>query len=143
MTKHEPHSAVLHTDGASKGNPGPSGAGFVLCDPTGRALASEGIPLGVTTNNVAEYRGLIAGLKAARELGITEIRVHSDSELMCRQLGGQYRVKSARLKPLFEQATRLLGEFDAVRIEHVRREANEQADRLASDAARRAEDQRK
>ncbi|HCU34544.1 MAG TPA: ribonuclease H [Armatimonadetes bacterium] len=132
----EPTTAVLYTDGASKGNPGPAGAGFVLSDTAGRTLASAGIPLGVTTNNVAEYRGLIGGLEAARELGVTVIHVRSDSELMCRQLGGQYRVKSARLRPLFEQARRLLGEFDTVRIEHVRREFNELADRLASDAAK-------
>ncbi len=131
----EPTTAVLYTDGASKGNPGPAGAGFVLSDVDGNTLTSAGIPLGVTTNNVAEYRGLIGGLEAARELGVTVIHVRSDSELMCRQLGGQYRVKSARLRPLFEKAMQLLGGFDTVRIEHVRREFNELADHLASEAA--------
>lgn len=134
----EPITAVLYTDGASKGNPGPAGAGFVLADASGRTLASAGIPLGVTTNNVAEYRGLIGGLETAQKLGITAIHVRSDSELMCRQLGGQYRVKSARLKPLFDTAMRLLEGFASVRVEHVRREYNQQADRLASDAAREA-----
>ena len=136
---HERTAAVLHTDGASKGNPGPAGAGYVLAGADGQTLASAGIPLGVTTNNVAEYRGLIAGLEAAIQLGITGIRVRTDSELMVRQLEGRYRVKSARLKPLFQQARNLLQQFSDVNIQHVRRESNEEADRLASNAAKEAE----
>ena len=131
-----PQSAILHCDGASKGNPGPAGAGFVLRTPDGRLIAEDGIPLGVATNNVAEYQGLIAGLHEASAQGIKDLRIKSDSELLVKQLLGQYRVRSRKLKPLYEAACRLMDCFDAVHIQHIPREENTEADKLADEAAR-------
>ncbi len=131
--------AVLYTDGAARGNPGPAGAGFVLCDPQGGALTQRGIPLGEATNNVAEYRALIAGLHEARAIGIKHLLVRTDSELVSRQLNGRYRVKSANLRPLYEWARRLMRQFETIQIQHIPREENLEADRLAGEAAKRAE----
>lgn len=132
--------AILYTDGSSLGNPGPAGAGFVLYGPD-RSLVAEGsIPLEPTTNNQAEYRALIAGLHEADARGFQYLAVRSDSELLCRQLNGSYRVRSEGLKKLYAWAKRLLGRFDTVRVQHVPREQNTEADRLAQQAARRAKD---
>ena len=132
-----PQSAVLHCDGASKGNPGPSGAGFVLRTLDGDLISRAAIPLGIATNNVAEYQGLIAGLNEASAQGITNLRIMSDSELIVRQLNGRYRVRSQKLKPLYEAARGLIAGFDTVHITHIRREKNAEADELADEAARR------
>ncbi len=132
-----PQSAVLHCDGASKGNPGPAGAGFVLSTPDGDLIASAAIPLGVATNNFAEYQGLIAGLNEATARDIKQLQIMSDSELLVKQLLGQYRVRSGNLKPLYESARRLIACFDTVHIKHVRREYNTEADKLADEAAKR------
>jgi len=132
--------AVLYTDGAARGNPGPAGAGFVLYAPGGKALANGSIPLGHATNNVAEYRALIAGLHEASARGIKHLHARTDSELICRQLNGQYRVKSDSIRQFYEWARRLMQRFESIEIQHVPRDQNAEADRLASDAAGRAEE---
>jgi len=125
---------IVFADGAARGNPGPAAYGFVLDDPAGRPQAAEGRILGVATNNVAEYMGLIAGLGKALELGVTALEVRMDSELIVRQMTGVYRVKNAGLKPLFEEAQRLSKSFARFGIAHVRRELNFRADAEANKA---------
>jgi ribonuclease HI len=136
-----PHtSAVLWTDGAARGNPGPAGIGVMLKTVTGEVLAAEGQFVGHTTNNVAEYRALLLGLERALERGIKRLEVRADSELLINQLLGKYRVKNAGLRPLHQRATELLRRFEAVSLLHVRRKHNAEADRLANqgiDAAAR------
>jgi len=129
----------LHCDGASRGNPGPAGAGMVLFDPQGRLQANKGRYLGETTNNVAEYQALLLGLEEAQRLGVKQLRVLADSELMVKQLTGRYRVKSPHLIPLWQEAIRALKTFDAWAIAHVPREENH----LADEAANRAIDQKR
>lgn len=119
-------------DGASRGNPGEAGCGAVIVDEKGKVVQELSRYLGRTTNNVAEYEGLLMGLEELRRLGATNIRVQSDSELLVRQLNGQYRVRDAKLKGLFERAVALLRSFCSHRIVHVRRENNQLADRLAN-----------
>jgi ribonuclease HI len=129
------HTAVrVYSDGAARGNPGPAGAGAVLLDTQGRVVDRLGKYLGVQTNNYAEYMGLLLGLKRARALGAREVEVFADSELMIRQLGGQYAVKSPTLKPLFEQARALLGEFTRVKLVHGPRAMNTDADEMSNRA---------
>jgi ribonuclease HI len=125
--------ALLWTDGAARGNPGPAGAGIMLKTAAGEVLAAEGAFLGHTTNNVAEYRALLLGLERALELGVRRVEVRADSELLIKQLKGEYRVRSEGLRPLYEQAQGLLRRFDATRLLHVRREHNAEADRLANE----------
>jgi len=132
---HQPTEAILHTDGASSGNPGPAGAGFVIVDTQGRTLAEAAVPLGLTTVGVAEYSGLIAGLKQALSLGLRRLQAFSDSEFMCRQLQGRYRVKAPAIKPLYEEARVLIARLEHFEIHHTGREANERADALAKQAA--------
>ena len=127
-------AAVLYCDGASRGNPGPAAIGAVLYGPDGRELATVSGAIGDTTNNVAEYRALIAGLETALESGVRDLEVRLDSQLLVRQVGGEYRVKSANLKPLALSVSRLLREFDRIRVVHVPRRQNTVADRLANDA---------
>jgi ribonuclease HI len=124
--------AILWSDGAARGNPGPAGIGAVLKTRDGELLAECSDYLGHTTNNVAEYRALLAGLERACELGVKHLEVRADSELMIKQLRGQYRVKNPGLKPLFEQAKELIARFERVELKHVRREHNAEADRLAN-----------
>ncbi|HTQ06885.1 MAG TPA: ribonuclease HI family protein [Polyangiaceae bacterium] len=125
--------AMLWTDGAARGNPGPAGAGVMLKTPAGDVLAAEGQYLGHTTNNVAEYKALLLGLERALELGVKRLEVRADSELLIKQLKGEYRVKNAGLRPLYEQALALLGRFEGTELKHVRREHNVEADRLANE----------
>jgi ribonuclease HI len=126
---------IIHVDGGSRGNPGPAGAGIVItAADDGTSLHEAGVFLGKATNNVAEYSGLIEGLRRAQKLGATHVEVRSDSELMVRQMIGQYRVKNQGLKPLFEQAHALAAQFESFAIEHVRRENNTAADDLANQA---------
>jgi ribonuclease HI len=127
---------TLHTDGSSHGNPGPAGAAFVLVDSAGATVAEQAIPLGTTTVGVAEYRGLIAGLHEALNQGVRSIRVRSDSEFMCRQLQGRYRVRTEAIKPLYAWAKRLSERFEQFEITHCGREHNERADELANQASR-------
>jgi ribonuclease HI len=124
--------AILWSDGAARGNPGPAGAGAILKTPSGEVLAEVSGFLGHTTNNVAEYRALLLGLEQALALGIRRIEVRADSELLIKQLRGEYRVKDEKLKPLFAEAKALLARFSAAKLLHVRREQNADADRLAN-----------
>jgi ribonuclease H / adenosylcobalamin/alpha-ribazole phosphatase len=127
-------SARLYTDGGARGNPGPAAYGYVLEADDGTVLAAHGEAFGRATNNVAEYRGLIAGLEKALELAVPDVEVVSDSELMVKQMRGDYRVKNAALQDLFLQASRLARKLRHVEYTHVRRTHNELADRLVNEA---------
>ena len=124
--------AVVYIDGGSRGNPGDAAFGVFACDEDDKPVAAFGRFLGTMTNNEAEYSGLLAALEWARDKDVQELYVLSDSQLMVRQMNGQYRVKSPNLKPLFEDAKRRAGKFPRFVIEHVRREGNVEADRLAN-----------
>jgi probable phosphoglycerate mutase len=124
----------LFTDGGARGNPGPAAYGFVLEAEDGTVLAAHGERIGVATNNVAEYRALIAGLDKAAELGVGEVEVVSDSELLVKQMRGEYRVKNEALRDLSTQASRLARVIGKVTYTAVRREHNELADRLVNEA---------
>jgi ribonuclease HI len=126
--------ARLFTDGGARGNPGPAAYGYVLEADDGSVLAAEGEAIGVATNNVAEYRALIAGLAKAIELTLGEIEVVSDSELLVKQMRGEYKVKNAALRDLSLEAARLARRLARVEYRHVRREHNVLADRLVNDA---------
>ena len=125
---------TAHCDGGSRGNPGPSGYGAVIEDAQGRVVASLSQFLGRQTNNYAEYSGLIAVLKWANENGTKRLRVVSDSELMVKQMKGQYSVKSPGLLPLWEEAKRLTARLDRFEMRHTLRGGNKTADRLANEA---------
>lgn len=124
----------VYSDGAARGNPGLSGAGAVLVEPNGQVVDRIGKFLGVQTNNYAEYMGLLLGLRRAQALGVTEVEVFADSELMIRQLGGRYQVKSPTLRPLYEEAVKLLKDFSRVKLVHVPREMNKAADEMSNRA---------
>jgi ribonuclease HI len=126
--------AVLYTDGGARGNPGPAAYGFVLEAEDGDLLAAEGVAIGSATNNVAEYSGLVAGLSRALELEVNDLEVRSDSELMVKQMRGEYKVKNEALRALNVQAGRIARLVGEVRYVHVRREKNELADRLVNEA---------
>ena len=126
--------AKLSTDGGARGNPGPAAYGYVLETEDGTVLDARGEKIGVATNNVAEYRALITGLEAALARGVTELEVVSDSELLVKQMRGEYKVKNAALRTLSSQAARLGREFGSVSYTAVRREHNELADRLVNEA---------
>lgn len=123
---------IIHTDGASRGNPGEAGIGVVFLDSEGTVVSEICDYLGQTTNNVAEYQALIRALEAAREMGARRLRVRTDSELMVRQIEGRYRVKNDGLIPLFRRVKDLIRGFESVEVTHVPREANRQADALAN-----------
>jgi ribonuclease HI/probable phosphoglycerate mutase len=125
---------VLHTDGGARGNPGPAAFAYVLSDAEGETIDARGEAIGVATNNVAEYRALVAGLQAAAANGVTMLEVRSDSELMVKQMRGEYRVKNRDLQALFAEAARAARSVGDVAYTHVRREHNELADRLVNDA---------
>lgn len=131
--------AILNTDGGARGNPGPAGIGVVVKDEDGIVIDEIARPLGRTTNNVAEYEALIAGLKLALDHGVTELEVHIDSELVVHQLEGKWKIKNERLRGLAVTAQTLLGRFEAVTIKHVRRSQNTHADQLANRAMDEAE----
>jgi ribonuclease HI len=126
--------ARLFTDGGSRGNPGPAAYAFVLETEDGTVLDAVGEAIGVATNNVAEYAALVAGLERAVELGIDELEVVSDSELLVRQMRGEYRVKNPGLRELWSKAARVAGEIRTVTYTAVRREHNELADSLVNEA---------
>ena len=126
--------ARLSTDGGARGNPGPAAYGYVLEADDGHVLAAHGEAIGRATNNVAEYRGLVAGMAKAAELGIRELEVVSDSELLVKQMLGDYRVKNESLRELWEEANDLERRFAKVRYTAVRRAHNELADRLVNEA---------
>ncbi len=121
-------------DGGSRGNPGPASYGVVIRDGKGEVIAKLKKYIGRMTNNVAEYYGLIAALDYAQTHGVRALRVESDSELLVKQMRGQYKVKSEDLRPLFERAKKMSQMFDSFRIEHVYREQNREADALANEA---------
>lgn len=125
---------VVNVDGGARGNPGPAAAGAVAAAEDGTVLAERGEYIGEATNNVAEYRAVQLGLRLARELGADEVEVINDSELVARQIGGQYKVKHAGLKPLFLETMAALREFDAWSVRTVRRTQNERADELVNQA---------
>ncbi len=127
-------SVRLFTDGGARGNPGPAAYGFVLEDAEGNVLAAHGEAIGIATNNVAEYSALIAGLERALELSLRDVEVVSDSELMVKQMRGEYKVKNAALKELSLRAARLAQAVGGVRYTAVRREQNKLADQLVNDA---------
>jgi ribonuclease HI len=124
----------LFTDGGARGNPGPAAAAYVLEAEDGTVLAAEGEAIGTATNNVAEYRALLAGLEKAAELGLDRVEVVSDSELLVKQMRGEYKVKNAALRELWEEGQRLARRVGRVEYTAVRREHNELADRLVNDA---------
>ena len=126
--------ARLSTDGGARGNPGPAAYAYVLEAEDGTILDARGEVIGIATNNVAEYRALVAGLERALELGVDELEVVSDSELLVRQMNGDYRVKNEALRALSLEAARLARELGRVRYRAVRREHNELADRLVNEA---------
>lgn len=129
-----PPRVRLFTDGAARGNPGPAGAGAVIVSPAGHIMAKIGKFLGESTNNVAEYTGLILGLRRAKAMGIKELDVFSDSELLVKQLAGDYAVKAEHLRPLHEEAQALLKAFPEVRVAHIPREENAAADEMSNRA---------
>jgi ribonuclease H / adenosylcobalamin/alpha-ribazole phosphatase len=126
--------ARLSTDGGARGNPGPAAFGYVIELDDGHVLAAHGEAIGRATNNVAEYTGLVAGMERAAELGVRELEVVSDSELLVKQMRGEYRVKNEALRDLWEQANDLERRFARVRYTAVRRAHNELADRLVNEA---------
>src|SRR5271156_497842 len=125
---------TAYCDGGSRGNPGPSGFGVYIQDESGKPLAELGEFLGKQTNNYAEYSGLLAALNFALEKGHPRLRVVSDSELMVKQIKGQYRVNSPELRPLYDEAKRRSARLEQFRIEHVLRGKNKEADRLSNEA---------
>jgi ribonuclease HI len=126
-------SAVAYVDGGSRGNPGPAGYGVRIEHEDGTVVELKHA-LGLATNNVAEYNGLLAALRWAAEHGVTALHVKANSELMVKQMKGEYRVKNPGLQPLYEEARLLMKQIGRVKFEHVRREFNRNADRLANEA---------
>jgi len=129
---------TAHCDGGSRGNPGPSGYGAVIEDPTGKVVARLSAFLGRQTNNYAEYKGLLAVLAWAKEHNVRQLRVVSDSELMVKQMKGQYKVASPSLRPLWEEAKLLARQFERFEMRHTLRGDNQEADQLANDAMDKA-----
>jgi ribonuclease HI len=127
------NKAIIYTDGGSRGNPGPAGAGAILLQDS-KVLGTISKFLGTQTNNFAEYTALVMALEKAAELGLQQIEVRMDSELIVRQMNGQYRVKTESLIPLFNKAKSLAHNFQSFAIVHVRRELNKEADKLANQA---------
>jgi ribonuclease HI len=125
---------ILHVDGGARGNPGPAAAAAVVSSTDGEVLAEATELLGVTTNNVAEYRALLLGLRRARELGADEVEVVGDSELIAKQVQGVYKVKHEAMRPLHRQAQELLAQFDSWSIRTVPRAQNADADALVNAA---------
>jgi ribonuclease HI len=135
VTKRE--RVVVFCDGGARGNPGPAAIGAIVLDPTTEPptrLATVSERIGVATNNVAEYRALVAGLEAARAFPARRLSVRADSQLLVRQLAGQYRVRQPHLRPLYEEARELLSDYDEVDLAHVPRSLNADADALVNAA---------
>jgi ribonuclease HI len=123
---------VANIDGGARGNPGPAGYGVYVQSPDGNILAELHGALGIATNNVAEYNGLLAALQWAVDQNVRRLRIRADSELLVRQMRGEYKVRNAGLQPLYVRARLLTAQFDEVKFEHVRREFNKDADRLSN-----------
>lgn len=131
---------TVYTDGGSRGNPGPAAAGFILADPSGNQIQSKALFLGRTTNNIAEYTAIVKALEAAKQIGAKRLAVFSDSELLVRQVNGQYKVKSEQIRPLFQQAVNLINEFEDCKVKHITRDKNKQADELVNQALNLGQD---
>jgi ribonuclease HI len=129
-----PRKLVVNVDGGSRGNPGPAAIAAVVATPDGEIIEQRGERIGDATNNVAEYRALLLGLERARELGAKEVEVIGDSQLIVRQVNGEYRVKDEGLRPLHTKAQDALRDFDSWTVRDVRREDNEAADLLVNEA---------
>lgn len=127
---------TIYIDGSVEGNPGLGAIGVVILNGEGEVVEAWGEAIGQATNNQAEYRALLAALEKARRLGAAEVTIRSDSQLLVRQLSGEYRVRDAKLRPLHERARALAGRFGSFRLEHIPREQNRAADRLANRARR-------
>jgi ribonuclease HI len=125
---------VVHVDGGARGNPGPAAVAAVASTPDGEELAERKLYIGEATNNVAEYRALLLGLELARDLGAEEVEVINDSELIARQIGGEYKVKNASLRHLFTESMEALRGFHKWSVRPVRREHNARADELVNEA---------
>lgn len=127
---------VIHSDGVSRGNPGPAAIGAIIRDERGRLLASISQPIGRATNNQAEYRAIIAALEKALALGARQVELNSDSELVVRQIKGQYRVRKEALRPLYQRVKELQSRLEGFTIKHIPRQQNREADKLANAALR-------
>jgi ribonuclease HI len=132
--------ARLHTDGGARGNPGPAGIGVVLTGADGAAIATLARPIGETTNNVAEYSALLAGLELALARGVSQVDVYVDSELVAAQVRGEWKIRNERLRALAAKAQSLMRRFDEATITHVRRAENAAADALANEGMDAADD---
>ena len=132
--------AIVHVDGGARGNPGPAAAACVISTPAGEILGEHAELLGEVTNNVAEYRALMLGLKHARELGVSEVEVINDSELIAKQINGQYKVKHASMRPLYLDALAALRGFERWSVRTVPRAQNAKADALVNAALDQARD---
>ncbi len=128
----------LSTDGGARGNPGPAAAGWVIKDENGKVLLEHGQYLGETTNNVAEYTALIEALKSALTLGAIDVEISMDSELIVKQMSGEYKIKQPHLQELAAQVRRLLTDFDSYTFKHVLRAYNKEADRMVNQAIDKA-----
>jgi ribonuclease HI len=126
--------AIVHVDGGARGNPGPAAAACVIATPAGEVLGEHAQLLGQVTNNVAEYRALLLGLARARELGVTDVEVVNDSELIAKQVNGQYKVRHAAMRPLYLEAMAALRGFERWRVRTVPRAQNAEADALVNAA---------
>ncbi len=125
---------IIYTDGAARGNPGPAAIGVILKDEKGNIIAAISQRLAPTTNNQAEYLAIIAGLEKAVSLGCRHVSVKSDSELVVKQINGQFKIKNTALRPLYQQVVQLTGKFESFSIAYIPREQNGQADDLANKA---------
>jgi ribonuclease HI len=128
-----PERVVIHVDGGARGNPGPAAIAAVVSGPDGELLEQKGEAIGRATNNVAEYKALLLGIQLARKLGAAEVELVGDSELIVRQVKGEYRVKHADLQPLHQAVREALEDFDRWSIRHVRRSDNADADQLVNE----------
>jgi len=122
----------IYTDGASRGNPGDASIGVIIYDLDGQTLKKDSEAIGIATNNVAEYKAVIRGLELAVELKATGVKVYADSQLLVRQISGEYRVKNEGLKPLYNKVKELAGSFENFAVFHIPREQNKEADKLAN-----------
>ena len=129
-----PDKIVAYIDGGSRGNPGPAAAGFTLADSCGTKLQAKGFFLGKATNNVAEYTSFLKALEAAKQIDVEQLTVFSDSQLLVRQINGQYKVKSELIRPLYQEAVKLLRGFKSWQVRHIPREQNKEADKLVNQA---------
>lgn len=133
--------AIIYTDGGCSGNPGPAGAGYVISAPDGAVLGEGAVPIGQATNNIAEYQGAISALEHAAQFGFKRVIVRSDSELMCKQIWGKYRIKTPHIVKLHIELRKVMEQFEKVTFECVPREHNERADALARQAVEQARKQ--